>query len=1444
MDQWMDSLSEEWISQPRSSTPASMREGPSKTSTTSSAPQSRIPRFKARSTSNPSVLEGGSIAQRESSLALVEKKISDLNTSGKRSPKPPIKHNGQENRASPAQSIRRHTSTNSVPSVQQGTVQCKIPRTSPITKENLRGTPDWKRRVLDGLGKPGDQRDLFSPMGLEHVFKPPSTRKKPQHRKERKYEPLAADEFPSSPPPFPQPGQDASRLSQTGAAAALEVPYLSSRYRGPLADQHKLPDAEEATIFTNQRSNAHLPTDLNAVSNGMPGEELDASEGSTTTESNPYPVNHLPAKVYDVNSTRRRNGPSQALMSKDHGRIASTNSDIRNEDISVVSLPRFDLNCSLKRRPGVDIPKDQRPLNSRYVSTGSQPKRCSHVSDDEIDYRDVESPKEVSSLTGQSADLTSHSLPDDLSTGTPDFALNGAFVNTRRGGYSAESSFRTRPLSSSFSQSNVNAEDFPAVPQNARIKVSQALPPVSQRPGFSSSSSTGSVIRPKTPTRMQQDGFSSPDRPRSSGSPLKLFDKYDTFTNDRLVRRLSQFEESFQESCSESSPENPKSQGTLNNSSSNTQRPRPRKPRSIPMRNKTRITSFGEGDFDTCNFMHRSPYNQPKLESSDGQETDPSLPELHRDSRTRFRKRYISSSTASSRWRRTMTPTEGMKERPQGDGLIYLDDNQQENVVQHKRPSLTEKPNMIPAEKASGEKNGKRSLNSPTKVSQSKRRRTLNADSVLTHDPGSAKHAEGDVAPTHPLLSIAGKKRKDARYDDAHQVADPRVLATRQILRPRNPTPSQTRVADQHSARSTPFVNKKQSTTASKTADLQATVVVNQHMVVDSPTQILAGELLNFAIDVAQDLTSGTRKVSVTTADFSNAANLVMQQIRAKGHPGHEETTAKVTDRRHLDNIQESYNEESTQEEFSRPPSREGGSYRKLREPKQLDARVISHLRKFEDKDDLGIALTSSLNSLHLGEFETPAKLPEVESDPPNVRIRSNQGPGNLDHMDSTDEDEHSPATQIDAQSRHSNPSSRVSTASSNPTGSSTGSGNKAVIGPDKISHLISDQVGGMTFDRTKQLWVRRKISNGKGNSGFDGNGSNLTEEDPLGDIPDLSVDEQEEMERVRTAALRSRPPSSGDNITCQVQQALSVDGAEVVSIPAQEKSTTRIKQHAGRSTCSKDSRVVFSEPEIETRSTSCGYELPVANANVAANQGAVSTAPTQNDEHQEEVEHEISIFEGRSTTPPIHAQFRHRQPRVVTVAFSSPLISHFQELHKATESNDTWEAESDLDLSDSPDRPQTNGKSRLLPQRSQGSTPVMNLRHSVRRVSVSNHGYLKRPVSRIDEHGEFSLHDDLRLGKETSVDVVLTTPQTNREIPSSLLVPPQSTGGRSDVTFRLSPLPDFTLQEKDESMVYAVGHLVKRRGLLPDQEVEGRFSLAIKELVEKITDVEPYEPY
>jgi hypothetical protein len=43
----------------------------------------------------------------------------------------------------------------------------------------------------------------------------------------------------------------------------------------------------------------------------------------------------------------------------------------------------------------------------------------------------------------------------------------------------------------------------------------------------------------------------------SSGSPLKLFGNHDTFTNNKLLRRMSQFEETFEGISEEDEPASP-----------------------------------------------------------------------------------------------------------------------------------------------------------------------------------------------------------------------------------------------------------------------------------------------------------------------------------------------------------------------------------------------------------------------------------------------------------------------------------------------------------------------------------------------------------------------------------------------------------------------------------------------------------------------------------------------------------------------------------------------------------------------------------------------------------------------------------------------------------------------------------------------------------------------
>ena len=209
MDRWRDSLSEDWISQPRSDHSSSVvKDGYSPTSSVS---QSRIPRYKPRSISNISneskaVL--GKPKPRKTSLnetalkektslnetALKEKTSSNLNSSQQRLP------NGQTKPQSlNAASMRlrnRHDSSDLSHPGPLGTVQYK---SSPVKERGPQATPVWTWRVL----KENGGGDLFSPIGLEGVFNPPTAKTSNRGKPTGKRRLIPQENTSSSPPPLP-----------------------------------------------------------------------------------------------------------------------------------------------------------------------------------------------------------------------------------------------------------------------------------------------------------------------------------------------------------------------------------------------------------------------------------------------------------------------------------------------------------------------------------------------------------------------------------------------------------------------------------------------------------------------------------------------------------------------------------------------------------------------------------------------------------------------------------------------------------------------------------------------------------------------------------------------------------------------------------------------------------------------------------------------------------------------------------------------------------------------------------------------------------------------------------------------------------------------------------------------------------------------------------------
>ena len=1394
MDRWVDTLSEDWPSQPPSECSDSIKQSPSaqgNSSPITNASQSRIPRYKYRSTSaqgpkdaaiSRKMISGSSAKSLKNGLS--EMTSSTLNASHQQPA------NGRSNLRSPNPGTRlqgkRHNSTGLQPT---DTVQHKL---SPLKHENIHATPEWKRRVLKGNIGPGEQADLFGPIGLENIFRSPTINSKalPKQRKGRKVEVASVEDYPSSPPQYPSAVRTAPR-------------------------------AESGDL---ERMQSISMVQMDILEEG--GRSLKPIIGVT-----------------DKKRSAEASGSIQSGSIVVHSRVPRIQSEDRDEQISEIYTHPNTVDGCIHYAA---IDGSMRRLHSQMDKLRLQQQNFpgSRSSDDGISYAETGA-QEDSLLPGsQRSDITSHSLPEDLSTSTEVFASNGGFINVRRGGYSNEGSFRRRALSPSslpdFDDSRLRSPTTPERSNGRRYEKSnmsrKTSPKQSRQP-------------PRTPKQYNVGSASSPEQPRSSGSPLKLFDKYDTFTNDRLVRRMSKFEETLQQSPTDDSATqrisgafSPRRKSRKIKLSQHQQRKDAETPQPLSGR---RVSSFGQGELDNHHFpapqnskvkTQRGPdankENRPKRSTphdSNFRFDRPENPTPVRDNVTpsqstgRVTSKHLTSHVKPSPKHDSQGSNDGLAhDRGQTQGLEEVDCNAQ----------------------------GKRLPYSPAKDPQPKRRRTLHEQEEA--DTGALFIDQPTRSKESLLKSTLGRKRKDALYDGSSQLADPRILATRQMLRPRTPTPSQT-----ISQGNTQVANSEY------TYESRIEIQNNAHLrelgqdlraQMDPPPKVLVDELASFTLDLYQGTATGARKASVTTADFFNEAQQIMRLLREQGRPRSQMSAQELEFNRNVI-LEEASLQESTKDEFSRPPSRDGGSLRRLREPQRLDARVISHLRKFEEKDDVGVALSSSLKTLQVDRSKNEPKVPTpdnhtqghssgIESDPPNIRI--------INQSDQTQKQKHSSSSlqdlpalgaEIKVQSYSSQSTSGSSTGRSVPTGSSHDSGKRAVIAPETVSHLLSDHVAGMTFDHAKRIWVKRKSSNDSSGQTHNHTSSEIAEDDPFGDVPDLSVDELEELARTKQGVSAAVLVLSNSNQISQRDYATQAESH--VDVPNGLQDLPDLRPHTAdgqelgpaepSSAPSYPTRFASSVIVAETRATSWVDEA-LQHEQEVANPTTKKLATTEpRDTHAEEVEHEISILEGRVSQSPKRHNVKQRQARVITVAFSSPLIDQTQPQNDWSEQ---WEEESELNLGDSPACSKSQRDMPASKTRTSSSFRRRSVRRNAsRRLSLSSQSYIARPMSRLDEEDELPFLRDSADARNMSI--VVSTP-----LHRSAALRPPDTDQQLSIGFHLSPLPDFTVHQLDRSFNLDLDHVAKRRGLLAEHEVEGTFSLATQELVKKLTDIEPYEPY
>jgi hypothetical protein len=992
------------------------------------------------------------------------------------------------------------------------------------------------------------------------------------------------------------------------------------------------------------------------------------------------------------------------------------------------------------------------------------------------------------------ARLQDESLPEGLPAGTPDMADVGRFVEFRRGGYSQEGSFRHRKLSSSPEKelsSPANTIAPPVKTQTTRSTDERILP-------------VQYSINPKTPRR-HGNHLLSPEHAKSSGSPLKLFDAHDTFTSNRLQRRLSQLEYKPDKTPSDQGTTKTETTKTVQKTSTLTsvEEVSIHRVTGESEQPQRRVSSFGQGQLNKYQFA--GDFSEAAIEDSSyvddsAPDGSPSIDIAPPGSRQPF-KFHVEESPVQ---RKASAPRRQSSSHSASTSRTARPKFQRHRSVSTAR---TEEHLGVPQEYAEG----KRGPTSPFKNPISKRRRTIpSADDEeeeeeeeedITYDDSGLNSVHQSHA---AIQSVVRRKQKDTRHGSNNTVADPETLARRHILRPRNPTPSQRRLdelqgeileATEAFIMSSPKLNSiKEQLEPSATLDAETE---------EARAAAIASQVAAFSMKKQKAVRNETRKRSVTTQDFLDEAVKIMNFIRTKGRPSSglgslEETEAEseVIDDTGIDG--------SSSLTFERPPSREGRmSAWKEPNKQQLDPNIMSHLQKYQEKDT-DTFLNSSVNSLRLSRvrgFETPeGESVVVEQD--DIRITDNH----LRHA-RTERSEEAAAYQMRTNGMHLSTGSSLGHTTT--TNASRRSDHVATLAPAAVAHLIPQQIAGMSFDREKNMWVRQKSPSKEHRPREEEcTGLNDSEDDPFGNIPDLTVDDTNEPQAGSGSPVRPQPTAetiledTEENVVAEEERPVTRDGkgtafTDTSSVP------------------SKASNFGWSYPKTDTRASSWSTQAP-RNWSTHNKIPYAQTTYAIPESDEEDIEHEIQFYEGRSHAP---STARNQRVRDITISIAE---RDFGNMERA--------ASSPHNLG------QTQWSSSCANQKVPGN--LRTQKHHNPKSTLPHARPCRAPVFNGD--GDLSLLEELP-GKNYRMQLSISAPVLTQGGRNALAAP--SSPAKGDVTFMLSDLPEFTLNQIDEFQL-PDRVVVKHDGTRFSKALEDRYAQGTAELVKALQDVEPDEPY
>lgn len=1268
MTEWLDDLSEDWVSQAPSSSPPSLSQSGN-----------------GQTSLRHSKLRRSILSERSGSRDNI------------RLPSIPEKKAGKSSRRGLA---RRSLSAESAQFGDSVVVHRQPDRksvsVSPPKARKSQDTPEWKRRLLKGEMGYGEQKDLFSTRGIESLFaKPPPPRKESFREGSRGLSFLRSlESLPSSPPPWPSE-PEASYASPTksakgtmqGLEAVHEEDEESLGHRGPSGSQAANIEAADQSRMRNQHVEARV-----AAGQSIPHNQLG---GRQRTQSRSI----LSLRQISGQSEQTSDDFSPVFISKHNtadGRI----------DYAPLDLSRSELAKQLQQL------RDSQQAQSRKVSAQSQ--------------RSLEN--DDPSL----ARLQSENLPEDLPAGTPEVASIGDFVNVRRGGLSPDGSFFRRPLSPSPLR-NVSGSTAVSTTAAGTESAGSTAGVRAQETQRQSSLPEDTVVR-------HASGFSQAE---SESTSHKTQD-----TQETAIRVTGRKHTSITEVVQRYS---------LCNPSGSDHTP--------PVAVDTNV-QFGQGHLDEYSFpedLSSCSLKQDGSENSLASHSPPSsvFPPGSQQP-VKFRVESPSADVFDTfRGKRKLSKTSA-----QSTLSVYKRSTQRgdRNFVQQKISPVGQSASMAL------NADGKRPPTSPFKDPTPKRRRTLVTSEMLEN---VVHEAETSVQEAHAKMqSAVGRKRKDARYDSRSNVADPDVLAQRHILRPRNPTPSQRRRqqieaelmdAVEHFVSSSPRLEaiKEHLSVADASGETSET----------ETARLVATEVAAFNEKVAHGMVDHGRKRSVTTQDFLDEATKIMNFIRNKGKPNSGLGSLVESE---VETKAPAPAEEQEEEQFpaptsplsiSRPPTREGLRTGWRTRERQLDARVISHLKKYQDVDDDGF-MASSLRSSRFGaEVERVAStVNKIESDPPGIHILD-QKPHHRKRRESDATNEGHPSHRTNGSDHPTTQSSHTTADSSlGKTTASRKSDNVATLAPDVVAHLIPQEIAGMTFDQEKGIWVKARSPRKETKSQQDVSNLSQSEEDPFNGIPDLTVDEMRESDDFKRRPLTPLP-----------RHLSEVDIPEAQS--DSDSSTAKPTQAADG--LNGDSNAATRTGYSQLPSASSGPEHDAVKDRSEPKTSQTTKRQNSSPKHwtaddDEEAEHEYSILEGRSKP-------KHHRVSELKVSISSPFIQ--VRTAKSAKNNLGYNAESG----------------------------VMHYHET---------------------HGDAKPYD--RAVSVTVTGAVAAPPVQSRHAELAPASP-----GLHDMTFYMSELPEFTLNQIDEREIQDRLVVKKaRNGLV--QDIEDRFAWGNHLLAKVLQDVEP----